>query len=45
MYLDERAREAIEEILRRGCDAQVQRKGDGVVVLEVKRTKKYSSAQ
>lgn len=45
MYLDERARQAVEEILRRGGDVQVQRKGNGVIVLEIKKTKKYSSAQ
>ena len=34
MYLDERAREAIEEALRRGKTAVVQRRGDGCTVFE-----------
>ena len=34
---------AIEAILERGNDAVVRRKGDGVIVLEEKRTIKYST--
>lgn len=34
MYLDERAREAIEEVLKRGKTAVVQRRGDGCTVFE-----------
>lgn len=30
-------------IIRRGNDAEIQRKGDGYVVLEVKKTIKYST--
>ena len=41
MYLDDKARQAIEEILKRGNDAQVQRKGDGCKVYEVKRTVRH----
>lgn len=32
---------AIEDILKRGNDAEIRRKGDGYVVLEVKKTIKY----
>ena len=32
---------AIEAILKRGNDVQVQRKGNGYIVLEVKREIKY----
>lgn len=35
--------EAIEAILKRGNDAEVRRKGDGYIVLEVKKTIKYST--
>lgn len=34
---------AIEAIIRRGNDVEVRRKGDGYIVLEVKRTIKYST--
>lgn len=33
--LNEKAVSAIEEIVSRGNDAEVRRKGDGVIVLEV----------
>lgn len=42
MYLDDKARQAIEEILKRGNDAQVQRKRDGCIVIEVKKQIKYA---
>lgn len=32
---------AIEAILKRGSDVQIQRKGDGFAILEVKREIKY----
>lgn len=32
---------AIEAIIKRGNDAEIRRKGDGYVVLEVKKTIKY----
>ena len=35
--------EAIEAILKRGHDAEVRRKGDGIIVLEVKKTIQYSA--
>ena len=41
-YLDDKAKRAIEEILKRGNDAQVQRKKDGCVVIEVKKQIKYT---
>ena len=34
---------AIEAILKRGNDAEVRRKGDGVIVLEVQKKIKYQS--
>lgn len=35
--------QAIEAILKRGNNAEVRRKGDGVVVLEVQKKIKYQS--
>lgn len=43
MIMDEKTIKAIEAIIKRGCDAEVRRRGDGVVVLEVKKTIKYST--
>lgn len=34
--------DAIEAILKRGNDVEIRRKGDSYVVLEVKKTIKYS---
>lgn len=34
---------AIEAILKRGNDAEIRRKGDGYIVLEVKKTIKYTT--
>ena len=34
---------AIEAILKRGNDVEIRRKGDGYIVLEVKKTIKYSA--
>lgn len=39
--MDEAATRVIQEILKRGNDVQIQRKGAGYIVLEVKRTIKY----
>ena len=36
--------EAMKAIIKRGNDAEVRRKGDGCIVLEVKKTIKYSSS-
>lgn len=44
--MDEKLMEAmavIKEILRRGNDAVVRKKGDGVIVLEEKKTIRYSA--
>ena len=35
--------QAIEAILKRGNDVEIRRKGDGYIVLEVKKTIKYSN--
>lgn len=35
--------QAIEAILKRGNNAEVRRKGDGVVILEVQKKIKYQS--
>lgn len=39
--MDEKAIEAIESILARGNDVQIQRKQNGLVILEVKKEIKY----
>ena len=41
--LSEKTIKAIEDIIKRGNDAEIRRKGDGYIVLEVKKTIKYSS--
>ena len=41
--MDDKLMQAIEAIIRRGNDAEIRRKGDGYIVLEVKRTIKYST--
>lgn len=33
----------VEAILKRGNDAEIRRKGDGYIVLEAKKTIKYST--
>ncbi len=40
--MDENTIKAIEDIIRRGNDAKVRRKGSGYVVVEVKETIKYN---
>lgn len=46
LLLSEKTIKAIEDIIRRGNDAEIRRKGDGYSVLEVKKTIKYrTSAQ
>lgn len=42
--MDEKAIEAILAIIKRGNDAEVRKKGNGYIVLEVKKTIKYSSS-
>ena len=36
--MDDKLMQAIEAIIRRGNDAEIRRKGDGYIVLEVKKT-------
>ncbi len=41
--MSEEAIKAIKAIIKRGNDAEIRRKGDGYVVLEVKKTIKYTT--
>lgn len=41
LLLDDKTIAAIEAIVQRGNDAEVRRKGDGFIVLEVKKTIKH----
>lgn len=41
--INEQLIRAIEAILKRGNDAEIRRKGDGCIVLEVKKSIKYSA--
>ena len=41
--MDDKLMQAIEAIIRRGNDAEIRRKGDGYIVIEVKKTIKYST--
>lgn len=41
--MDNETIKAIEAIIWRGNDAEIRRKGDGYIVLEVKKTIKYST--
>ena len=42
--MDEKAIEAILAIIKRGNDAIIRKKGGGYIILEDKRTIKYSSS-
>nr|DAL77813.1 MAG TPA: hypothetical protein [Caudoviricetes sp.] len=42
--MDNETIKAIEAIIKRGNDAEIRRKGDGYIVLEVKKTIKYSTS-
>lgn len=42
--MDEKTLQTIEAILKRGNDAEIRRKGDGYIVLEVKKTIKYTTS-
>lgn len=42
--MDEKVMQAIEAILKRGNDVEVRRKGDGYIVLEVKKTIKHTTS-
>lgn len=35
--------ETVKQILKRGNDVEIKRKGDGYIVLEVKKTIKYTA--
>nr|DAH24706.1 MAG TPA: hypothetical protein [Caudoviricetes sp.] len=41
--MDAKIAQIVEAILRRGNDAEVRRRGDGIIVMEVKKTIKYKS--
>lgn len=41
--MDEKTIQVIELILKRGNDAEVRKKGDHIIVLEVKKTIKHST--
>lgn len=41
--MDAKIIQAIEAILKRGNDAEIRRKGDGYIVLEVKKSIKYTT--
>lgn len=41
--MDEKTIQAIEAILKRGNDVEIRRRGDGYIVLEVKKSIKYST--
>lgn len=42
--MDSELIKAIEAIIKRGNDAEIRRKGDGYIVLEVKKTIKYTTS-
>ena len=44
LLLSEKTIKAIEAIIKRGNDAEIRRKGDGYIVLEVNKTIKYSTS-
>lgn len=41
--MTEQVIKAVEAILKRGNDVEIRRKGDGYIVLEVKKTIQYSA--
>lgn len=41
--MDDKLMQTIEAIIRRGNDVEIRRKCDGYIVLEVKKTIKYST--
>lgn len=42
--MDNETIKVIEAIIKRGNDAEIRRKGDGYIVLEVKKVIKYSTS-
>ena len=43
MIMDEKTIKAIEAIIKRGNNAEVRKKGEDIIVLEVKKTIKHST--
>ena len=41
--MDEKSIDIIQQIIKRGNDAEIRQKGDGYIILEVKKTIKYST--
>mgnify|MGYP001051918696 CR=1 FL=1 len=41
--MDKKAEKAIADIIKRGNDVEIRRKGDGYIIVEVKKTIKYSA--
>lgn len=41
--MDEKSIDIIQQIIKRGNDAEIRKKGDGYIILEVKKTIKYST--
>lgn len=44
LLLSEKTIKTIEAIIKHGNDAEIRRKGDGYIVLEVKKTIKYTAS-
>lgn len=42
--IGEKTLRVIESILKRGNDVEIRRKGDGYIVLEIKKTIKYTTS-
>ena len=42
--MDDKIIEAIQAIIKRGNDVEIRRKGNGYVVLEIKKTIKYTTS-
>lgn len=41
--MNDEAIEAVKNIIKRGNEAEIRKRGDGYVILEVKKTIKYSA--
>lgn len=41
--VDEKIIQTIKDIIKRGNDVEIRRKGDGYIVLEIKKTIKYTA--
>lgn len=41
--MDEKAKKAVEEILKRGNDVEIRSKKDGIQIIEVSRKTRYST--